>query len=177
MSTNKAEIEALFARVQHHDADAFKALYACTHQRLYAIIITIVKDEATAADILQEGYLKLWLAGASYPVRQPWAWLCQTMRNQAIDEYRKRQRLSPEPETPTVMDEKTTMDVFQKNTMAPSLHHCLLQLEADKRSAIVLAYQHGYSHTDIAGFVQKPIGTVKSWIRRGLKELKQCIKP
>nr|WP_217702216.1 sigma-70 family RNA polymerase sigma factor [Vibrio ostreicida] len=162
----------MLSRVALRDRKAFEALYQVTSSKLYALIRSVVKDDDIAADLLQEGFVKLWYSDNRYPLEYPWAWLCQIMRNMAIDEVRKRNRraediLDPSLHEQTLVDDGTGTD--------SGLNHCLERLAQDKRNAIVLAYQHGMSHQEIVDYVKMPLGTVKSWIRRGLQELKRCL--
>ncbi|EJE8516506.1 RNA polymerase sigma factor [Vibrio alginolyticus] len=171
MSTDKHQIGLLLSKIALRDRDAFEALYELTSARLFTLICNIVKDEQIAADILQEGFVKLWYSEQQSVLDYPWAWLCQTMRNLAIDEVRKRNRYRDEY-AKNVMEEVCEPADVHLNM---GLDHCLKSLCEEKRNAIVLAYQHGMSHQEIVQHVKTPLGTVKSWIRRGLQELKRCL--
>nr|WP_275658377.1 MULTISPECIES: RNA polymerase sigma factor [unclassified Vibrio] len=161
----------MLSRVALRDKQAFEALYRLTSSRLYSLIRGVVKDDQVAADLLQEGFVKLWYNDGRYPVDYPWAWLCQSMRNLAIDEVRKRTRRGEEP-LPLSLEEVEMSHVTTPDTV---LNRCLAALSEDKRNVIVLAYRHGMSHQEIVHHVETPLGTVKSWIRRGLQELKRCL--
>ncbi|MGL4191071.1 MAG: RNA polymerase sigma factor [Vibrio sp.] len=171
MSIDKHAIGLLLSQVALRDRKAFEALYQLTSSRLYNVILPIVGDEHLAADILQEGFVKLWVSEHLHPVDYPWAWLCQCMRNLAIDEIRKRGRRSEES-----LDHLMEQSVRTTQALSDQgLSRCLQSLAEEKRSAIVLAYQYGMSHQEIVQHINTPLGTVKSWIRRGLQELKQCL--
>ncbi|MFY2508754.1 RNA polymerase sigma factor [Vibrio pectenicida] len=171
MSNDKHQIGLLLSKIALRDREAFEALYQLTSTRLFSLICNVVKDEQIAADILQEGYIKLWYSNQECVLDYPWAWLCQTMRNMAIDEVRKRNRLREE-QTDKLLEEAS--EISESNPDS-GLTHCLESLGEEKRNAIVLAYQHGMSHQEIVQHVKTPLGTVKSWIRRGLQELKRCL--
>ncbi|EKO3390598.1 RNA polymerase sigma factor [Vibrio fluvialis] len=171
MSTDKHQIGLLLSKIALRDRNAFEALYQLTNARLFTLICSIVKDEQIAADILQEGFVKLWYSEQQYVLDYPWAWLCQTMRNLAIDEVRKRGR-SRDEHVENVKEEACELAEVHMNM---GLDDCLKSLCEEKRNAIVLAYQHGMSHQEIVLHVKTPLGTVKSWIRRGLQELKRCL--
>ncbi|QIL85412.1 RNA polymerase sigma factor [Vibrio sp. HDW18] len=171
MSIDKHAIGLLLSQVALRDRKAFEALYQLTSSRLYNVILPIVGDEHLAADILQEGFVKLWVSNYLHPVDYPWAWLCQCMRNLAIDEIRKRGRRSEESLENLIERGSHTAESLSDQ----HLSRCLLTLTEEKRSAIVLAYQYGMSHQEIVKHANTPLGTVKSWIRRGLQELKQCL--
>lgn len=171
MSDDKHQIGLLLSKIALRDREAFEALYQLTSKRLFSLIYNVVKDEHIAADILQEGYVKLWYSNNEYVLDYPWAWLCQIMRNMAIDEVRKRERRKEE------LTENLLEDAIQlsESKTESGLNYCLQSLGEEKRNAIVLAYQHGMSHQEIVEYVKTPLGTVKSWIRRGLQELKLCL--
>ncbi|CAH1597514.1 RNA polymerase subunit sigma [Vibrio owensii] len=171
MNTNKHQIGLLLSKVALRDQMAFEALYQLTSTRLFNVILGVVKDEHLAADLLQEGFVKLWHSNQQYPVNHPWAWLCQSMRNLAIDELRQRNSRREEP----LVKPPEEIDLEITSTADKSLEYCLQALAEDKRNAIVLAYHHGMSHQEIVHHVSTPLGTVKSWIRRGLQELKRCL--
>ncbi|ENM3848713.1 sigma-70 family RNA polymerase sigma factor [Vibrio cholerae] len=170
MSTDKHAIGLLLSKIALRDRKAFEALYQLTSSRLYNLILHVVRDEHIAADVLQDGFVKLWFNDHYYPVDYPWAWLCQSMRNLAIDEIRKRGRRSEESLENLFEKESSTESASDQN-----LTRCLQSLAEEKRNAIVLAYQYGMSHQEIVQHINTPLGTVKSWIRRGLQELKQCL--
>ncbi|MBT2916759.1 RNA polymerase sigma factor, partial [Vibrio anguillarum] len=88
MSIDKQQIGLLLSRVALRDHQAFEALYQLTSTRLYTIIYSVVKDEQIAADLLQEGFIKIWYNDHYCPIDYPWAWLCQSVRNLAIDAVR-----------------------------------------------------------------------------------------
>lgn len=174
MNIDNQQLAHLLARSRLRDKQAFEALYQLTGQPLFALLHALLKDKQWAADVLQEGFLKIWHGQSAYPVDYPWAWLCQCMRNLAIDALRAKARHGEIPLEES-FEEKTGQST--EGGLAPSfsLEHCLGQLSADKRNAIVLAYRHGLSHQEIVTHTQTPLGTVKSWIRRGLEELKLCL--
>ena len=170
MSIEKHQIGVLLSQIALRDRKAFEALYQLTSTRLFNVIVSVIKDDQLAADILQDGFIKLWHGRQRYPIDYPWAWLFQTMRNLAIDELR-RKRLDGEQFI-------TQLEVGEENeeiVVDKELHRCLQALEIGKRNAIVLAYQHGLSHQEIVEHIKAPLGTVKSWVRRGLQELKKCL--
>jgi RNA polymerase sigma-70 factor (ECF subfamily) len=100
--------------------------------------------------------------------------MCQITRNTALDHIRKANR---RPESPL---EETDINQITDEGMAIAeqrdLNYCLNQLKQEPRRVIVLAYVHGFSHSELADKLSTPIGTLKSWIRRGLKELELCLK-
>lgn len=171
MSLDKHQIGLLLSKVALRDREAFEALYQLTSTKLFNVIVCVVKDEHIAADLLHEGFVKLWYSSSRFPVDYPWAWLCQSMRNLAIDEVRKQGK-----------QREKVLASFSEDHYHTAHHHvdeglkrCLNQLNEDKRNAIVLSYQHGMSHREIVQHIKAPLGSVKSNIRRGLQELKRCL--
>ena len=124
MSDDKHQIGLLLSKIALRDREAFEALYQLTNTRLFSLIYNVVKDEHIAADILQEGYVKLWYSNNEYVLDYPWAWLCQIMRNMAIDEVRKRERRKEE------LTENLLEDAIQlsESKTESGLNYCLQSL-------------------------------------------------
>ncbi|WP_325895203.1 RNA polymerase sigma factor [Grimontia sp. NTOU-MAR1] len=177
MRLDTKEVGELLSRIALKDRSAFEALYSLTGSRLYHLLVSIVKDEGLAADLLQEGFLKLWFRQHNYPIDYPWAWLCQSMRNLAIDELRKARYSKEESVSDPISEAERGLEMLENNAHPEhqKLSYCLQALTPEKRCVIVLAYEHGLSHEEIVEHVNSPLGTVKSWIRRGLMELKRCL--
>ncbi|MFZ1872132.1 MAG: sigma-70 family RNA polymerase sigma factor [Chania sp.] len=175
MVTANEELQMLFARVKRRDRKAFEMLYRQTNRKLYGLLMKIVADRNIAAELLQEGYLKIWFVAEQGPVNYPWAWMCQLMRNLAIDHVRQYGRLHPSFEEADILPEALEDDEMDAADDLAVLNRCFFTLSQEKRRAIKLAYIHGYSHEEIVERLARPLGTIKSWIRRGLRELKQCI--
>jgi len=174
----KHKVEILLAQVCLKDQTAFESLYQGTSPKLYGLILKMIQDKDIAADILQESFNKIWHQAPSYRSdlgeNWAWAWMCQITRNTALDHIRKVNR---RPESPL---EETDINQITDEGMAIAeqrdLNYCLNQLKQEPRRVIVLAYVHGFSHSELADKLSTPIGTLKSWIRRGLKELELCLK-
>lgn len=176
MISANEELQRLFSRIKLRDRRAFERLYNQTHRKLYGLLMKIVADRDIAAELLQEGYLKIWFAAEHSPTTYPWAWMCQLMRNLAIDHVRQHgRRVSISSETLFLEEARVDNETETTDNLAV-LDHCFFSLTKEKRHAIKLAYIHGYSHEEIVELLAHPLGTIKSWIRRGLKELKQCLE-
>ncbi|UPS62999.1 sigma-70 family RNA polymerase sigma factor [Providencia rettgeri] len=172
MIAENNELQTLFLKIKRQDKQAFERFYNLTNRKLYGLLINIVADREIAAELLHEGYLKIWFSADNHHVIYPWAWSCQLMRNLAIDYVRKQGR-SPAFEEIDISHEVFTQTDITDET--ETLARCFHELTKEKQQAIKLAYIHGYSHEEIVTRLSHPLGTIKSWIRRGLKELKQCI--
>jgi RNA polymerase sigma-70 factor (ECF subfamily) len=173
----KQTIELLLARVCLQDQASFENLYQITSPKLYGLILKIVSDPDAAADALQESYSKIWHQASRYRSdlgeNWAWAWICQIARNSAIDQVRRAGHRYEQP-----LDEATISsftDESKQLSEQRDLNYCLSQLKTEPRKVIVLAYIHGFSHSELAHKLKTPIGTLKSWIRRGLKELEICL--
>jgi len=174
----KHQVEILLAQVCLKDQKSFENLYQVTSSKLYGLALKMIKDRDIAADILQESFSKIWHQATSYRCdlgeNWAWAWMCQITRNTALDYIRRAGR---RPETSL---EGVSITAFNNETKQLSeqrdLHYCLAKLKPEPRKVIVLAYIHGFSHSELADKLKTPIGTLKSWIRRGLKELELCLK-
>jgi RNA polymerase sigma-70 factor (ECF subfamily) len=173
--TANEELQVLFARIKLRDRKAFEMMYRQTNRTLYGLLMKIVADRDIAAELLQEGYLKIWFIAEQGPVTSPWAWMCQLMRNLAIDHIRQHGRLHQSFEEADILPEVQGGNEADAADDLAVLNRCFFSLAQEKRQAIKLAYIHGYSHEEIVERLSHPLGTIKSWIRRGLQELKQCI--
>ena len=166
------------AQVRLHHQPAFATLYQLTSGKLYGLILKMIPDRELAADTLQESYTKIWRQADRYrsDLGQDWAWawMCQITRNTAIDRIRLHGRSA---ETP--LDENLLAQSIDESSLLGErrdLSRCLQAINPAPRQAIMLSYVYGFSHTELADKLSTPIGTLKSWIRRGLKELQQCLQ-
>lgn len=171
-----SQIESCLAQVQLQHRPAFEQLYRLTSDKLYALTLKIIPDRELAADALQESYLKIWHNVGRYrsDLGGAWAWICQLTRNTAIDRIRQAQR-RPEHNDESLLAQLVGDEsgLWQQQY---DLSRCLQLIRQEPRTAIVSAYLYGLSHAELAKRLQTPLGTLKSWIRRGLKELNQCLE-
>ncbi len=181
MSTPE-ELAQLLARCALRDRAAFETLYRCSCAQLFGVVLRIVNDREVAQDVLQEGYVKIWShAGEFRPERaKPMTWMGSIVRNQAIDTLR---RTGSRPQATDSVDDLYWLadenpgpqESVDRRQHGQALHQCLKQLEGDQRRAMRLAYFRGMTHEELAEHMNKPLGTVKSWLRRGLMRLKKCL--
>jgi len=185
VSERSARLAALLGRVGLADQRAFQALYRDTSAHLYGIALRMVRDGAAAEEILQEAYVGVWHHAGSYDASrsQPLTWLTAIVRNRCLDHLRRREldtvTLAPDDDTPEhdVPDERMTpAELLLAGAAAQAVRECVETLEAGPRQAIALAFFQGLSHGELASHLREPLGTVKSWVRRGLARLKQCLE-
>jgi RNA polymerase sigma-70 factor (ECF subfamily) len=180
-----ARLAALLARVALADQRAFEQLYGQTSAHLYGVALRIVREPSLAEEILQEAYVSVWHHAGSYDAArsQPVTWLTSIVRNRCLDHLRRRDldtvTLSPEDEDEPAFDVAddglTPADLLLRGAEARSVRECVETLEAGPRQAIALAFFQGLSHAELASHLREPLGTIKSWVRRGLERLKRCL--
>ena len=185
LAERNARIASLLARVALADQRAFEDLYRQTGAHLYGVALRIVRDRAIAEEILQEAYVNVWHHAGSYDAARSQAvtWLTSIVRNRALDLKRRRELDtvtlagvdddSPPLDLPS--DEPSPMDLLLAGADARAVRDCVETLDAPTRQAIALAFFQGLSHGELAAHLREPLGTVKSWVRRGLDKLRRCL--
>ena len=164
---------------------AFRELYALTSSRLYGVALRVVSNREWAEDVLQEAYLNVWRIAGSYreSLSPPLGWMGVIVRSRALDFLRRRSAERLDTALPVegavadtvASDIECPMDTAQASEQAWALHECLRKLEAKHREVLSLAYLRDLSHTELAEQLKLPIGTVKTWIRRGIEHLRGCM--
>lgn len=187
------ELAALLARTGLGDRVAFARLYERSSGHLFAVVLRIQRDRAVAEDVLQEIYVTVWKAAASFDAArsQPLTWMTHIARNRAIDSLRRAQ---VQPQTlslsegddddsgrPTLADtlqsdEPGPLDLLGRASDRRELGHCMEHLSPAQRQSVALAFFDGLSHSEVAAQLREPLGTVKSWVRRALMTLKGCLE-
>lgn len=182
MKPSPEALQELLARCALGDRHSFEQLYRNTSAQLFGLVFRIVKNRDLASEVLQEGYVKIWhKAGDFRPDKaKPMTWMGAIVRNQAIDLLRRSasqpQQTDAVEDLHWLADESDGPDVLaDRQQQHEALRHCLGQLEGDQQQAMLLAYFRGMTHEELAEHMQRPLGTVKSWLRRGLQRLKNCL--
>jgi len=173
-----AALSALLLRCGEGDRAAFHRLYDLESKRLYGLALRITRQPALAADAVHDALLQAWQRAARFdPARgSVAAWLTGLVRYRAIDAMRKRAREVTGVELPEEADDAPgALDRLLASAAGQALHRCLNGLEQRQRQVIVMAFVDGLSHAELAVRLESPLGTVKSWIRRGLQALKACL--
>jgi len=191
-SERSRDLAQLIARAALGDRSAFAQLYDLTSGHLYAVVLRIQRDRALAEDLLQEVYVSAWRAIGSFDVAQsqPLTWLTSIARNKAIDSLRRAQT---QPRLESVHrddddDDRPGLDqlltdeapgpaqLLEQASDARRLGACMKGLSPVQRQSLALAFYDGLSHSEVAEHLRQPLGTVKSWVRRALSALKECLE-
>ncbi|MGA2551608.1 MAG: sigma-70 family RNA polymerase sigma factor [Burkholderiaceae bacterium] len=171
----------LIAAVALRDQRAYRRLYDATSPKLFAIAVRILRDQGRAEEVLQDAFVNVWNGAASYnaSLSAPMTWLITIVRNRALDYIRRVDRdtveLDDDLEAVLESEEPGPQALVLRSEEASALTICLGRLDAGPRQAIAFSYFQGLSHSELASNLQVPIGTVKTWIRRGLEKLKRCL--
>ena len=178
--TERERLIAALARVAGRDRSALRQVYGMTSAKLFGICLRISADRDAAEDILQDVYIKVWNRADRFDAGRasPITWLCAIARNTAIDWCRSSRRtmIVPEIDAAQVSDTAPLADmVIEHNQHNMRLFACLDELEDRHGMAIRSAFLDGLTYAQLADRMAVPIGTMKSWIRRGLQQLKACI--
>ena len=173
-------VEALVA-TGGEDRQAFRTLYRLTSAKLFGICLRICGDRGAAEDVLSDVYLTVWKrAGAFEPGRaSPISWLATIARNRAIDWRRSagRFRSAPVEEIDQLPDAAASAEErLLLDEREAKLHLCLDKLEDRQRDANRTAFFNGLTYAEMADRASVPLGTMKSWVRRGLLRLKDCLR-
>lgn len=180
LDMRRAALERALGQVAEGDRDALKEVYDLTSAKLLGVILHIARNREQAEDVLQEVYIKVWNRAARFDAARasPITWLAAIARNSAIDAIRRSGRRSEvsDDALPDIEDDAPAADqMLCSQEDAARLQECLEALEHDHRRCIRLAFFRGYTHSELSEQVGVPLGTLKSWIRRGLASLKGCL--
>lgn len=186
-------IKGLLLRTAARDessAEAFRRLYQICAPMLLGVAQRIVGRRELAEEVLHDGFAKIWRAADSFDplAAQPVAWMAAIVRNRAIDvrsshdvsrvdSYHATLDDDPDGTLDRLFDWSPGADESEGRRQAAKwLRDCLSGLDAVERQSLVLAYEHGLSHGELAAHLNKPLGTVKSWVRRGMSSLRSCVE-
>ena len=179
MATESPDITDLIARIALRDRQAFRALYQRTSAKLFGVSLRILKDRSEAEEALQEVYVKIWQRADRYVAGgySPISWLVAVARNHALDVLRARRPVSDDIdvalEVPDVgpSPERAAVDKDERSR----IESCLGQLEGDKADAVRGAYLDGFSYDELASRHNVPLNTMRTWLRRSLIKLRECL--
>ena len=177
----QARLVQLLSRTALGDRQAFAELYAATSSKLFAISLRIVRERPLAEEVLQDSFVSIWKHAADYAQAKsaPTTWMTAIVRNRSLDIVR---RTREQPDVDGTLGERLVDEsaaparTFEERAEAHDVRRCLEKLEAEQRQSIALAFYQGLSHSELASHMRKPLGTVKTHIRRGLLKLRDCLE-
>ena len=185
MTNTDADLMSLLDRIANSDEIALKDLYDATSPKLFGLALRVVNKREWAEDVLQEAYMHIWRAAVDYraSLSPPMAWMGLIVRSRALDFLRRRasERLHLTQELDDYLndtlegDAPNPMNTALASEQAWALQQCMNQLDNKQREVVSLAYLRDLSHSDLAVQLKLPLGTVKTWIRRGLEQLRGCM--
>jgi RNA polymerase sigma-70 factor, ECF subfamily len=172
--------EALLQACARGDRAALQSLYAATASQLFGLALSILRNRDLAEDVMQDSFILVWRHAHSFdPDRgTAMAWLARIVRNQCFDLMRRRGRESPLDDADMQSWEDPApgpADLTALSRDAQRLRACLDELDEGPRKSMILAYYEGLTFAEVADRTGAPLGTVKSWIRRGLIQLRACM--
>lgn len=175
-------VELLVVRCAQRDERALEELYSLVAAQLFGLLVRMLRSSALAEEALQDVMVRVWQRADQFVAYRGRAmtWMMSIARYRAIDMLRAQRRevaLDDAPDDALVdRDSAEFADTVTSLRSDRALNDCLNQLTDDQRKCIALAYVEGYSQDQIATAIESPLGTVKSWMRRGLNSLKRCLE-
>lgn len=181
LPANEDTLATLLSRCALGDQQAFERLYRATSSKLFAVALRILRRQDWAEEVLQEAFVNIWNHAPDYASEKaaPLTWMTHIVRNRALDWLRRPQREDAVGEEVQSAWQDESASLFERLALARdavALNGCLERLEAKQRQMIALAFWHGLAHSELAQHMQQPIGTVKTWMRRGLAMIRKCLE-
>ena len=181
------QLTALLAATATGNQQAFQQLYAASSAHLFALLQRMLRRRDWAEEILQDCYLKIWQKAETYEPRKgaPMTWLLTIARYRALDLLRMRRpevlESDGDEDGPDHIGQAAdpTQDPLaraEEREGLGRLERCMGGLTGEQRDSVLLAYYEGYTHHELAARLKAPLGTVKSWVRRGLQQLRDCLE-
>jgi RNA polymerase sigma-70 factor (ECF subfamily) len=182
--TDLDRLHALAARCALRDQVAFAELYRLTAPKLYAAALRILRRQDWAEEVLQESFVNIWNHFGEYSAHKsaPMTWMTAVVRNRCLDWLRRPNLEQGRADYDELAAGVSADPAWQPERLlegtrdARALHSCLETLSSSQRQSIALAYLHGLSHGELAAHLRQPLGTVKTWVRRGLDKLRECME-
>ena len=179
-SVDADELRQLLAQCSLGNRRAFESLYRKAGGHLFAVALRCMGQSDLAEDVVQEAFVRIWNSASQYDpnLSAPMTWMVSITRNKAIDQLRKqRDEALTDDQAQTLLDPSPSAhEQLQSQRDANALQRCLDTLEGMQRHSIVTAYFQGASHSELVSQLSAPLGTVKSWIRRGMERLRRCLE-
>ena len=178
--TDVADIENYIAKCALGDRSAFAALYSATSAKLFGVCLRVLGNRAEAEDALQDVFVKVWRNADRYQVNglSPMTWLITIARNLSIDRLRARKKargtgLEEAADLPSgdLGPEELVIGASDLGQIVA----CMAELDADKSDAVRRAYWEGETYQELASRYDVPLNTVRTWLRRSLLKLRECL--
>jgi RNA polymerase sigma-70 factor (ECF subfamily) len=174
-------LSPLMPRIAAGDRSALRQLYDATSAKLFGVCLRILSDREEAEDVLQEVYVTVWRRADRFDAGRAsvMTWVSTIARNRAIDRLRARgplARAEPVEGLEIADDQPGAEALLSAADDAGRLHACLSELDERTKSVIRTAFFEGVTYDALAQRMGAPLGTVKSWIRRGLAKLRGCLE-
>ncbi len=174
------DIEDWLARTAQGDRAAFRMLYRHTSAKLFGLSLRILNDRAEAEDALQEVFVKIWHGAGRYRANglSPMTWLIAVARNHAIDRLRRRQAAAGGlDEAAEIADSRPGPEaILLARAEAGRVEGCFDELEANRAEAVRRAYLDGETYAELAQRFAVPLNTMRTWLRRSLLHLRECLE-
>jgi RNA polymerase sigma-70 factor, ECF subfamily len=179
MPASTHDLVDAMSRVAAGDRAAFKMVYAATSVKLYGVVVRILGRRDVAEDVLQDTYVRVWQRAGEYDpaLGSPMAWLVAIARHRALDEIKRKTMRSLDdcPELLQIPGDDDPSANHERNEEGRRLAACLDGLEPERKRLILLAYFYGMTREEIARAADRPAATVKTWLRRSLAQLRDCL--
>ncbi|MFQ3249323.1 MAG: RNA polymerase sigma factor (sigma-70 family) [Glaciecola sp.] len=170
------ELLVLLRRVATGNQQAFNELYGLTSGQLFAVALKMLKNRDSAEEAVQEAYVSIWYKADYYKEGQGTVltWMVSIVRYRVLDMLRSKKVRKEDTLTDENILELDSEDI-EESQYDIKIETCMNELEQQQRQAIHLAYFNGLSHSEVMAHLNLPLGTIKSWIRRGLTSLQRCL--
>ncbi|QHF47362.1 RNA polymerase subunit sigma-70 [Pseudomonas sp. S35] len=178
--TDADPLRPLLAQCALGNRQAFETLYHRVSPRLHGVAMRFMGRQDLAEEVLQEAFVRIWYNASRYEAHlaAPMTWMINITRNLAIDQLRKRreQPLADGQQDALLDEGPSAHDLLDSEREARALNRCLDTLDGMQRQSITVAYFQGLSCSQLAEHLAAPLGSVKSWIRRGMERLRRCLE-
>lgn len=184
MAADAVLLQQLLAQTARGDQKSFRQLYEASSSHLFGLLMRMLKRRDWAEEALQDCFLKIWQKAETYSPEKgaPLTWLMTVARYRALDLLRMKRpevEMPEESDAPPLAFEDVAEDPQARAVEQEGigqLKECMKGLQDEQQRSVLLAYYEGYTHQELAVIMKAPLGTVKSWVRRGLQRLRECLE-
>jgi RNA polymerase sigma-70 factor (ECF subfamily) len=184
LDLDRARVSTLLGDIAARDRAAFEELYDRTSGKLFGVLVRMLGDRAEAEDALQEVYFKVWRSAGRYVAGQasPMSWLIAIARNHAVDRLRRRTSAASQitgsdddAAAAVASEDPSPEDAVMSRSDAMRIGECLGQLEERRAASVRAVYLDGASYQQLADRFDVPLNTMRTWLRRSLLKLRECL--